>query len=186
MTTNVWQECRIRLVTALVLVDLFLPVWLAWLTESRPESDLRDQFRENLPLFCGMLLFVLIPTPALKSPGTLPEHQMLCLRYAARTGLLPLASLFTDWTTELKGWRRGLEIVLKALPATTLISAGSSIYIAATVPGSCAYLLMAASLSVFLGILLIKLIEARLRNICSIEEQLQLQKRYLATSVTKL
>jgi ABC-type siderophore export system fused ATPase/permease subunit len=133
-----------------------------------------------------MLLFVLIPSPVLKPACTLSEDHMLCFAYAVRTGILPLASLFTDWTTELKGWRCGLERVLNVLPAATMISAGSSIYLAALVPGSYACFLTSAALSVFLGILLIKLISARLRNICSIEEQLHLQKQYLATTVTKL
>jgi len=184
--TSVWQECRIRLVPSLVVFNLFFPVWLAWLTESRPGGDLLDQLQENLPFSCVLLLFVIVPSPVLRSTGAPMEHHMLSLHYSVRTGFLPLASLFADWTPELKGLRSSLVGIRKALPAAILMSAGSSIYIAATVPESHAFFLTTAAHSVFVGILLNKLITARLWNICSLEEQLRLQKHYLATSITKL
>lgn len=67
-----------------------------------------------------------------------------------------------------------------------LISAGCAVYVASAIPGSYAYFLTSAALSVFLGMLLIKLVEERLRNIYSVEQQLQLQKQYLATSAAEL
>jgi hypothetical protein len=87
---------------------------------------------------------------------------------------------------ELISWRRGLERVLRALPATILISAGSTVYAAAALPGSFAYFLTSTATSIFLGLVLIELTKARLRNVCSLEEQLQLQRQYLRTSITKL
>jgi hypothetical protein len=116
----------------------------------------------------------------------LPEDQMRCFRYAARTGVLPLASLFRDWTTELTECRRGLERVLRALPATILVSFGSTVYGAAVLPGSYGYFLTNAVMSVFLGLVLIEQTRARLRNVGSLEEQLQLQNHYLRTSIAKL
>lgn len=180
-------ECRRRLWPALVFLIVFLiPLWLAWQTDARPETAYWDLLRGNLPIFCGLFLFVLIPSPILKPASALPEDQMRCFRYAARTGILPLASLFRDWTTELTECRRGLERVLRALPATILVSFGSTVYAAAVLPGSYGYFLTNAAMSVFLGLVLIELTRARLRNVGSLEEQLQLQNHYLRTSITKL
>ena len=111
---------------------------------------------------------------------------MRCFRYAVRTGILPLASLFSDWTTELIEWRRGLERVFRALPAAILVSAASTVYAASVLPVSYASLLTSAALPVFLGLVFRDLIKASLRNVCSLEEQLQLQRQYLTTSITKL
>jgi hypothetical protein len=173
--------------SALVFVNFFLiPVSLAWLRDLWPGSSHWDQLWGNLPLFSEFLLFVLIPSPVLKPACTLSEDHVLSFQYAVRTGILPLASLFSDWTAELMDWRCGLEKFLKALPAAILISAGSTVYAAAVIPVSSAYFLTCAATSVFLGIVLIKLIKARLRNVCSLEEQLKLQRKHLAMSVTHL
>ncbi|CCQ44457.1 hypothetical protein ARTSIC4J27_383 [Pseudarthrobacter siccitolerans] len=180
-------ESRRRLLPALVFLIVFLiPLGPAWQADARPGTAYWDLLRGNLPVSCGLFLFVLIPSPILKPASALPEDQMRCFQYAVRTGILPLASLFRDWTTELAECRRGLERVLRALPATILVSFGSTVYAAAVLPGSYGYFLMNAAMSVFLGLVLIELTRARLRNVGSLEEQLQLQNHYLRTSITKL
>lgn len=187
MTTGIRPERRRRLLPGLVFVSVFLvPVWLAWLADLRPGSSHWDLLWESLPLFCGLFLFVLIPSPVLKPACTLPEDHMRSFEYAVRTGTLPLASLFIDWTPDLICWRGGLERILRALPATILVSAGSTAYAAAVLPGSWAYFLTSTIMCIFLGVVFMKLIRTRLRNICSLEEQLQLQNQYLGTSLTKL
>lgn len=180
-------ECRRRLLPALVFLNVFLiPLWLAWQADAPPGTAYWDLLRGNLPVFCGLFLFVLIPSPILKPASALPEDQMRCFRYAVGTGILPLASLFRDWTTELVERRRGLERVLRALPAINLISAGSNVYAAAALPGTYGYFLTSAAVAVFLGLVLTEQTRARLRSICSLEEQLQLQNLYLRTSITLL
>lgn len=187
MTTGIRLECRRRLLPALFFLNVFLiPLWLAWQADARPGTAYWDLLRGNLPVFCGLFLFVLIPSPILKPASALPEDQLRCFRYAASTGILPLASLFRDWTTELTECRRGLERVLRALPAIILVSFGSTFHAAAVLPGSYGYFLTSAAVSLFLRPVLIEQTRARLRNICSLEEQLQLQNFYLRTSITKL
>lgn len=180
-------ECRSRLLPALAFLNVFLiPLWLAWQADARPGMGHWDLLWGNLPVFCGLFLFVLSPSPILKPACALSDDQMRCFRYAVRTGILPLASLFSDWTTELIEWRSGLERVLRALPAAILISAASTVYAAAVLNLSYAYFLTSAAVPVFLDLVLIELIKASLRNVCSLEEQLQLQRQYLTTSITKL
>lgn len=187
MTTGIRLECRRRLWPALVFLILFLiPLWLAWQTEARPGTAYGDLLRGNLPVFCGLFLFVLVPSPILKPASALPEDQMRCFQYAVGTGILPLASLFRDWTTELIACRQGLERVLRALPVAILISVGGTVYAAAALPGSYGYFLTNAVMSVFLGLVLIGQTRARLSNICSLEEQLQLQNIHLRTAITRL
>jgi hypothetical protein len=182
-----WPECRRRLLPALVFLNVFLfPLWLAWQADARPGTAYWDLLRGNLPVFCGLFLLVLIPSPILKPVSTLPNNQLPCFQYAVGTGTLPLASLFRDWTTELVERRRGLERILHAVPSIILISAGSSVYAAAVLPGSYGYFLTSAAMAVFLGLVFMEQTRARLRNICSLEEQLQLQNLYLRTSITKL
>jgi hypothetical protein len=171
----------------LAFLNFFLiPLWLAWEADARPGTAFWDLLRGNLPVFCGLFLFVLIPSPVLKPACTLPNDQRRYFRYAVGTGILPLASLFSDWTMELIAWRRGLERVLRALPATILVSAGSNVYAAAAIPGSKSYFLTSAAMSVFLGPVLTKLTRARLRSLCSLEEQLQLQRQYLEPPSPKM
>lgn len=166
---------------ALFLVTCFvIPVWLAMRTDVHPGTSHWDHLWENLPLLGGLLLFVLTPSPFLRSAYTLSNDQMRCFRYAIRTGTLPLASLFSDWTTDLMGSRRSLETLLNALPAAILVSAGSTAYATSLVHGSYTYFLTSAASSVFLGIVLFKLAAVRLRNICLLQEQLQVQAEYLA------
>jgi hypothetical protein len=180
-------ECRRRLWPALVFLNVFpIPLWLAWQADARPGTVYWDLLWGNLPIFCGLFLFVLVPSPILKPASALSEDQMRCFRYAVRTGMLPLASLFRDWTTELIQCRRGLERALRALPASILVSAGSAVYAAAALPGSYGYFLTSAAMAVFLGVVLMEQTRGRLQNICSLEEQLQLQNLYLRTSITKL
>ncbi|MDQ0691014.1 hypothetical protein [Arthrobacter sp. W4I7] len=180
-------EYRTRLLSALAFGHVVLiPVSLAWLTDLGPESSQADQLWGNLPVLCGLLLFVLIPSPVLKPACTLSEDHRPPFQYAVRTGVLPLASLFSDWTTELTDWRCGLEKLLDALPAAILISAGSPVYAAAVIPVNSAYFLTCAATSGFLGIVLIEWLKARFRNVCSLEEQLKLQRKHLAKSVTHL
>lgn len=187
MTTGLRLECRRRLLPAFVFLNVFLiPLWLAWQADARPGTAYWDLLRGNLPVFCGLFLFVLIPSPILKPASALPEDQIRCFQYAVGTGILSLASLFRDWTKELLECRKGLERVLRALPVAILISGGSTVYAAAVLPGSCGYFLTSAAMSVFLGLVLIEQTKDRLRNICSLEEQLQLQNLYLRTSITKL
>jgi hypothetical protein len=60
-------ECRRRLLPALVFFNVFLiPLWLAWQADARPGTAYLDLFRGNLPVFCGLFLFVLVPSPILK------------------------------------------------------------------------------------------------------------------------
>jgi len=182
-----WPECRRRLLPALVFLNVFLiPLWLAWQADARPGTVYWDLLWGNLPLFCGLFLFVLVPSPILKPASALSEDQMRCLRYAVQTGTLPLASLFSDWTTELFERRRGLERALHAVPSIILISAGSTVYVAAALPGSYGYFLTNAAMAVFLGLVLTEHTRARLKSIRSLEEQLQLQNLYLRTSITRL
>jgi hypothetical protein len=66
MTTMPLQY-PIRLWPALFLVSGFvIPVWHAWLADFRPGTSHWDQLWENLPLFCGLLVFVL--------PAEIPDH----------------------------------------------------------------------------------------------------------------
>lgn len=187
MTTGIRLECRRRLLPALFFLNVFLiPLWLAWQADARPGTAYWDLLQGNLPVFYGLFLFVLVPSPILKPASTLPNNQLRCFRYAVGTGILPLASLFSDWTSELVERRCGLERVLSALPAIILIVAGSNVYAAAVLPVSYGYSLTSAAMAVFLGPVLLEQTGARLRNVCSLEEQLQLQNLYLRTSTTKL
>jgi hypothetical protein len=181
-------ESRRRLWPALVFLNVFLiPLWLAWQADARPGTAYWDLLWGNLPAFWGLFLFfVLIPSPILKPASALPEDQIRCFQYAVGTGILSLASLFGDWTTELIECRKGLERVLRALPVAILISVGSTVYAAAVLPGSYGYFLTSAAMAVFLGVVLMEQTRGRLQNICSLEEQLQLQNLYLRTSITKL
>jgi hypothetical protein len=51
----------------------------------------------------------------------MPEGHQDQLRYALRSGVLPLASLFSDWRDELAQQGRTYSLALRALPAGTAV-----------------------------------------------------------------
>jgi hypothetical protein len=176
----VQRKFRPRLWPSLAFIVVFAPIWLAWVTELQRGGRQLEEMWGSVPVLYELLLFVLVPSPVFRPAGTLSEDHEPSFQYAVRTGTLPLASLFGDWTEELMERRCGLERALRALPTCMVISAGCILDATADRPTGCEYFIACGATAVFLGIVLMNMVNARLANLCSLEVQLQLQRQHLA------
>lgn len=84
---------------------LILPCILALLLDLHPGTTYTDHLPSAILLLVTGLGLTLTPLPPDTTKNTVPEEHKVMLAYAIRTGALPIASLFSDWRSEVA--RRG-------------------------------------------------------------------------------
>lgn len=105
----------------------------------------------------------------------MPEGYQDQLKYAIRSGVLPLASLFSDWRDELAQQREAYSLALRALPAVTAVVTLIDVYGVLRDPAGGLFFLCCAVATATLGVAVFALSAVRLRNIYAVEGKLREQ-----------
>lgn len=105
----------------------------------------------------------------------MPEGHQDQLKYALRSGVLPLASLFSDWRDELAQQARTYSLALRALPAGTAALTFIDGYGFFRDPDSGLLFLCCAVATATLGIAVFAFSAARLKSIEALEAKLREQ-----------
>ncbi|MDQ0635101.1 hypothetical protein QFZ40_003010 [Arthrobacter pascens] len=143
-----------------------------------PGTTYLDHLSSAVGLLVAGILLVLKPVPARVLPA-LPEEHQDQLNYALRFGVLPLASLFSDWRDELAQQRRAYSLALRALPAGTAVVILFDGYGIFRDPAGCHFFLLCAVATAILGVAVFAFSAVRLRNVDAVEGQLREQIRLL-------
>src|SRR6478609_1782454 len=98
---------------------LALPPCVVWQLELHPGTTYLDHVAATSALLCGVAFLLIAPSPRTDPDGSLPDEHIDVFRYAIRSGVLPIASLFSDWTRPLEQLRNVLAVVLRILPVIT-------------------------------------------------------------------
>ncbi len=158
---------------------LFLPCCLVLLLDLYPGTSYANHLSSVVHLLATGLFLVLTPLPAQAMKATVPEEHKDQLRYALRSGALPLASIFSDWSNEL-AWRgRAHLLALRVLPAGTVAAIILDVYGILVSPADREFFLCCAAAAVAFGVAAIAFSAVRLRNIFVLEHKLRHQMRLL-------
>jgi hypothetical protein len=153
---------------------------LVLLLDLHPSTTYTDHLSSAVHLLAAALFLTLRPLPPAKTE--LPEEHQDLFRYALRSGTLPIASLFSDWSNDLAQGARRQILALQVLPAGTGLTILLDVYgIYLDPPGRLFFLSCAASTMVF-SAAAFTLSAVRLNNICLIEAKLNHQVRLLKES----
>jgi hypothetical protein len=77
-------------------------------------------------LLAAALFLTLRPLPPVKA--ALPEEHQDVFRYALRSGVLPIASLFSDWRHEVARQAAAQILALRVLPTGTVLAILPDVY----------------------------------------------------------
>jgi hypothetical protein len=130
-------------------------------------------------LLAAGILLVLKPLLAQALPAALPDEHQDQLKYALRSGVLPLASLFSDWRDELAQQGRTYSLALRALPAGTAVVILIDGYGILRDPAGRLFFLCWAVATALLGVAVFAFSAVRLKNIEAVEGRLREQIRLL-------
>jgi hypothetical protein len=139
-----------------------------------PGTTYMDHLSSTVVLFAG-LLPALKPLSGRTMPDAMPEGYQDQLKYAARSGVLPLASLFGDWRDELAQQRETYSLALRALPAVTAVVILIDVYGVLRDPAGGLFFLCCAVATATLGVAVFAFSAVRLRNIYAVEGKLREQ-----------
>jgi hypothetical protein len=144
-----------------------------------PGTTYADHLSSAAGLLSAGILLAVKPLPAPAPPAALPEEHQGQLKYALRSGVLPLASLFSDWRDELAQRRRTYSLALRALPAGTAVVVLIDGYGILRDPAEGLFFLCCAVATALLGVAVFAFSAVRLKNIDAVEGKLREQIRLL-------
>ncbi|MET4589777.1 hypothetical protein ABIA70_001374 [Arthrobacter sp. 754] len=156
-----------------------LPCCMVLCLDLYPGTTCMDHVSSAVGLFAAGTLLVLKPLPARALPSTLPEEHREHVKYALRSGVLPLASLFSDWRDELAQRRRAYSLAIRALPAGTALVIVIDGYGILRDPAGSLFFLCCAVATAILGVAVFAISAVRLTNIDAVERKLREQIRLL-------
>lgn len=134
------RKFRSSLLGLLAAGSYFLPCCLILLMDFYPGTSSADHLSSAAHLLAAGLILVLHPLLPSQAIGTrLPEEHKDQLRYALRSGALPLASLFSDWSGELAYRDKIHSLALRVLPAITIVVVLIDIYGVLLDPAYCLF-----------------------------------------------
>lgn len=111
------NEFRLVMPWALTVGTIFIvPCCLVVLLELHPGTTCVEHLPATLTILAGLLLLLIRPATLLEPQTPLPEAHVEVFRYAIRSGVLPIASLFSDWSDHLVQVDRLLNKAISALP----------------------------------------------------------------------
>ncbi|ACL39700.1 hypothetical protein Achl_1717 [Pseudarthrobacter chlorophenolicus A6] len=96
-----------------------LPSCLMLMLEMHPGTMYPDHLAGAFTVVAAGILLLIRPSSAPGPRKRLPEAHVAAFRYAVRSGVLPLTSLFSDWSGELAHHRFLLKSALRGLPGVT-------------------------------------------------------------------
>ena len=155
-----------------------LPLCLVWMLELNPGTTYLDHLPAAIPML-GALVLLIAPSRGTGPDGALPDEHVDVFRYAIRSGVLPIASLFSDWRCELERRRSLLELVRRVLPTATGTACALDLYGALLDPAGRVFFLASAVAAATFGVAVYSLSSVRLGNIGLVGERLRLQTRLL-------
>jgi hypothetical protein len=144
-----------------------------------PGTTYVDHLSSAAGLLAAGIVLALKPLPAQALPAAMPEGHQDQLRYALRSGVLPLASLFSDWRDELAQQGRAYSLVLRALPAGTAVVILIDGYGMLRDPAGRLIFLCCAVATALLGVAVLAFSAVRLKNIDAVEGKLRERIRLL-------
>ena len=156
-----------------------LPCCMVLCLDLYPGTTCMDHLSSAAGLLAGGTLLVLKPLPARALPSTLPEEHREHVKYALRSGVLPLASLFSDWRDELAQLKRVYSLAIRVLPAGTALAIIIDGYGILRDPTGSLFFLCCAVATAILGVAVFAVSAVRLTNIEAVEGKLREQIRLL-------
>jgi hypothetical protein len=171
--------CFVILLPCCVVLCLLLPCCVVLCLDLYPGTTYMNHLSSAVGLLAAGILLVLKPLPPRALPAALPEEHRDHLEYALRSGVLPLASLFSDWREELAQQGRAYSLVLRALPAGTTAVILIDGYGMLRDPAGRLFFLWCAVATALLGVAVFAFSAVRLKNINAVEGKLREQIRLL-------
>jgi hypothetical protein len=157
-----------------------VPMCLVLLLDLHPGTTYTDHLSSAVHLLAAALFLTLRPAPPSKT--ALPEEHQDLFRYALRSGVLPIGSLFSDWSHELAHGARAQILALRVLPAGTGLAILLDVYGLHLDPTGRLFFLSCAAATTAFAAAAFTLSAVRLRNISVIEAKLDHQIRLLKES----
>lgn len=158
---------------------LALPCCVLVLLELHPGTTFLDHLSGALTLLgAGLLLMVQRPA-GLEHRRALPREHVEAFRYAIRSGALPLASLFSDWSGELAHHRFLLKTALRCLPAVTCAVLAMDLYGMLMYAEDQSFFLISALAAAVSGMAAFSRATIALRNVQVLENRLRQQQQLL-------
>ncbi|MET3350489.1 UNVERIFIED_ORG: hypothetical protein ABID57_002181 [Arthrobacter sp. UYEF1] len=158
---------------------ILLPCCMVLCLDLYPGTTYIDHLSSALGLLAAGCLLVLKPLAAQALPAAMPEGHRDQMKYALRSGVLPLASLFSDWRDELAQQGRAYSLVLRALPAGTAVVILIDGYGLLRDPAGGLFFLCCAVATALLGVAVFAFSAVRLKTIDTVEGKLREQIRLL-------
>jgi hypothetical protein len=158
----------------------FLPCCLVLLLDLYPGSTYANHLTSVAQLVAAAIFLVLRPQPAQVWSATMPQEHKSQLRYALRSGVLPLASLFSDWSGELAQQGRAHSLALRVLPTGTAVVILFEAYGIFRDPAGQLFFLSCAVASATFAVAAFAFLAVRLKNIYALEDKLHHQIRLLS------
>jgi hypothetical protein len=158
---------------------LLLPCCMVLCLDLYPGTTCIDAASSAVGLLAAVILLVLKPLPTRALPAAIPEGHQDQLKYALRSGVLPLASLFSDWRDELAQQGRRYSLALRALPAGTSVVILIDVYGILRDQAGRLFFLWCAVATATLGVAVFAFAAVRLKNIAAVEGKLREQIRLL-------
>jgi hypothetical protein len=109
-----------------------VPMCLVLLLDLHPGTTYTDHLSSAVHLLAAALFLTLRPLPPVKA--ALPEEHQDLFRYALRSGVLPIASLFSDWSHELARLAKAQILALRVLPTGTVLAILLDVYGVTLIP----------------------------------------------------
>jgi hypothetical protein len=132
-----------------------------------------------ISLLASGLLLLIAPTTGISQDRALPDDHFQVFRYALRSGVLPIASLFSGWNGELARQRNLLKKARRSLPIGTGAVLTMDMYGILVDPKGHDFFLVLALASMVVGVTAFSTLTIRLQNILAVEERLRLQTQLL-------
>lgn len=160
---------------------VLVPCCMVLCLDLYPGTTYMDHVSSTVGLLAAGTLLVLKPLPARTLAAALPAEHRDQLKYALRSGELPLASLFSDWRGELGQQGRTCSLALRALPAGTAVLTlvdGCGIL---SDPAGCLFFLCSAVATATSGVAAFASSAVRLKNVHALEGKLREQIHLLGS-----
>ncbi|WP_258804300.1 hypothetical protein [Pseudarthrobacter sp. NS4] len=129
-------------------------------------------------LITGLAL-TLSPLPPDTTKDTVPEEHKDVFAYAIRTGALPIASLFSDWRSEVARQGSTYSSTLRILPTATAVATALDLYAVLIDPAGSLFFLLSAAATLTFGLGTYVFSAVRLTNARLLEDKLCRQVRLL-------
>lgn len=170
------QEFKSGLLWVLAACSVgFLPCSLVLLLDVYPGTTFMDHLSAAVQLLATGIILVVRPVPAAALHTRMPEEHQSQLRYALRSGVLPLASLFSDWRDELAERGSAYSQALRIVPSGTASAILIDVYGIFRDPPGRPFFLGCAVAAGTLGAAAFTFLALRLRNLYVVEARLHEQ-----------